>query len=139
MGNVTARVQAVKPMEIHDLLAFELTLFLRIQVRSPFVGDECFIGTPEDPLTVRLHRAEWDQHIPILARDGLPAGVIAIANLNAAASKFKVPAATGAGPMGTFNTFVNARADLPNRGVSTSLKVQAEAFLAQNPDYSGAD
>lgn len=137
MGNVTARVQAVKPMVINDLLAFDLTLFLRIHVRNPFVGGECYIGSPARPLTVRLHRAEWDQHIPILKREGLPAGVIAIANVNAAATNFKIPAVTGAGPIGAFNTFVNARAGLPNPGASTSLKVQAEAFLAQNSDYSG--
>lgn len=138
MGNVTARVEAVKPPVLHDFLAFDMTLFLRIQVRSPFVGGECYIGTPEHPLTVRLHRADFDQHIPTLRRDGLPEGVMAIADIHAAASKFKVPAVTGAGPLGAFNTFVNVRASLPNKGTSTSLKIQAEAFLAQNPDYSEA-
>ena len=136
MGNVTARVQAVKPMIVHDLLAFDLTLFLRIQVRNTFVGGECFIGTPEEPLTIRVYRADWDRYVPTLNRDGLPDHVLAIGNIHLAAAKFRVPAATGAGPKGAFNTFVNARAGLPNTGSTTSLSIQVEAFLAWNPDYS---
>lgn len=135
-GNLTVRVQAVKPMVIHDLLAFDLTLFLRIHVRNPFVGGDCFIGTPEEPLSIRTHRADWDQYIPSLQRDDLPGNVLAIAGINVAASKFRVPAASGAGPKGAFNTIVNARAGLPNSGSTTSLKINAEAFLAHNPDYS---
>jgi len=136
MGNVTVRVQAVKPMIIHDFMAFDLTLFLRIHIQNLFVGGECYLGTPEDPLTMRMHRLEWDQFIPSLTRgNGLPGNVIAISNLYVGASKFRVPAATGAGPKGAFNTFVNSRANLPNSGGSTSLKIYAEAFLAPNPDY----
>ena len=136
MGNVKARVQAVKPMEVNDLLAFDLTLFLRIQVQNPFVGGDCYIGTSEDPLKVRMQRLDWDEYIPTLVRrDDIPGNVIAIAGLNVGGSKFRVPAATGAGPNGAFNTFVNSRASLPNRGTSTSLKIQAEAYIAQNPNY----
>ncbi len=135
MGNVTATVQAVNPMTIHDLLAFELTLYLRIHVHSPFVGGDCYIGTPDEPLTVRLHRLDWDQYVPALSREGVPDHVIAITNLHVGGSKFTVPAVSGAGPKGAFNTFVNSRAGLPNRGKTTSLKIQASAFLAQNPDY----
>ncbi len=137
MGTVTARVQAVKPMIIHDLLAFDLTLFLRIQVRNTFVGGECFIGTPEEPLSIGVYRADWDRYVPKLSRDGLPDHVMAIGNIHLAASKFKVPAATGAGPKGAFNTLVNSRAGLPNKGSTTSLRIQVEAFLAHNPDYRG--
>jgi hypothetical protein len=135
MGNVTARVQAVKPMIVHDLLAFDLTLFLRIQVRNTFVGGECFIGTPDEPLTIQVYRADWDQYIPKLTRDGLPDNVLAIGNIHLAASKFRVPASTGAGPKGAFNTLVNSRAGLPNTGSTTSLRIQVEAFLAHNPDF----
>lgn len=137
MGNVTARVRAVKPMRIHDLLAFDLTLFLRIQVRNTFVGGECFIGTAEEPLSIRVYRADWDQFIPTLNRDGLPDHVMGIANIHLAASKFSVPAATGAGPKGALNTLVNARAGLPNNGSTTSLRIQVEAFLTHNPGYIG--
>ncbi|MBB3035768.1 hypothetical protein [Hoyosella altamirensis] len=137
MGNVTAQVQAVKPMLLNDLLAFDLTLFLRIHVQNPLVGGECYIGTPSEPLTVRMQRIEGDDHIPKLTRDGIPSGVIAIGNINVAASNFKVPAVTGAGPRGAFNTVVNVRASLPNSGVSTSLSIRADAYLAQNPDYNG--
>jgi hypothetical protein len=137
MGNATARVEAVKPLVIHDLLAFDITLFLRIQVQNSFVGGDCYIGTPEAPLTVRIHRADWDREIPALTREGVPDGVIAITNIHGAASGFKVPAVSGAGPMGVFNTLVNVRAGLPNRGKTTSLRIQADAFLAQNPGYGG--
>ncbi|MCW4352175.1 hypothetical protein ONR57_02550 [Hoyosella sp. YIM 151337] len=137
MGNVTAQVQAVKPLVINDLLAFDLTLFLRIHVQNPLVGGECYIGTPSAPLTVRMQRIEGDDYIPILKRDGVPSSVIAIGNVNVAASNFRVPAVTGAGPLGAFNTVVNVRASLPNSGVSTSLKIKADAYLAQNPDYAG--
>ena len=135
MGNVTARVQAVMPMIVHDLLAFDLTLFLRIQVKNTFVGGECFIGTPEEPLSVRVYRADWDQYVPKLTVVGLPDHVLGIGNIHLAAAKFRVPAATGAGPKGAFNTLVNARAGLPNSGATTSLKIQTEAFLARNPDW----
>lgn len=137
MGNVTAKVEAVKPLIINDLLAFDLTLFLRIHVQNPLVGGECYIGTPSNPLVVRMQRIEGDQYIPRLNRKGVPRDVIAIGNVNVAASNFKVPAVTGAGPLGAFNTVVNVRASLPNSGVSTALKIKSDAYLAQNPDYSG--
>jgi hypothetical protein len=137
VGEVTARVEAVRPPVINDLMAFDLSLFLRIHVRNPFVGGDCYIGTPKEPLAVRMQRIPGSEHIPQLARDVLPSGVVGITNINVAAANFSVPAVTGAGPMGAFNAVVNVRANLPNSGVSTALKIKCDAFLAQNPDYAG--
>lgn len=136
-GEVTARVEAVRPPVINDLLAFDLSLFLRIHVRNTFVGGECYIGTASEPLTVRMQRLPGGDLIPRLATDPLPSGIVGITNINVAASNFSVPAVTGAGPMGAFNTVVNLRANLPNSGVSTALRIKCDAFLAQNPDFSG--
>ncbi|GGC67022.1 hypothetical protein GCM10011410_19610 [Hoyosella rhizosphaerae] len=137
VGTVVSRVQAVKPLVINDLMAFDLTLFLRIHVHNPLVGGECYIGSPSTPLEVRMQRIEGEKNIPTLVRKGIPSGVIAIGNVNVAAKNFPVPTASGAGPRGAFNTIVNLRASLPNNGSSSSLSVRSEAFLAQNPDYVG--
>lgn len=136
-GEVTARVEAVRPPVINDLMAFDLSLFLRIHVRNTFIGGDCYIGSAKEPLAVRMQRVPGADMIPKLAADRLPAGVIGIANINVAASNFAVPAVSGAGPLGAFNTVVNMRANLPNSGVSTSLRIRCDAFLAQNPDYAG--
>lgn len=137
VGGVTAQVEAVRPPVVNDLLAFDLSLFLRIHVRNPLVGGDCYIGTASEPLAVRMQRVPGADLVPRLSVDRLPAGVVGITNINVAASNFAVPAVTGAGPLGAFNTVVNMRANLPNSGVSTALRIKCDAFLAQNPDYSG--
>ncbi|MBD8505989.1 hypothetical protein HT102_05770 [Hoyosella sp. G463] len=137
MGAVTSRVEAVKPLVINDLMAFDLTLFLRVHVHNPFVGGDCYIGTHAKPLIVRMQRIDGAENIPGLIRKGIPSSVIGISNVNVAATGFPVPSVSGAGPMGAFNTVVNLRASLPNAGTTSKLSVRTEAFLAQNPDFTG--
>lgn len=112
---------------------------IRIKLSNPMLGDNCYIGTTAEPVTLDL------KVDPSTGGEAgfIPSGEVGtyFPGFTATATDFAVPGATGCGPLGSLNWAANLRAGLPAAtGNSLTTKVDmysASAWLVyqsqQNP------
>ena len=132
-----------------------ITLPIKIQLVSPLLGGNCFIGSDDDPIGLNIANTTAPTFdIQFFDPDGTPSAdpsaVMARFFLPGATqgdSSFAVPAATGCGPGGTVDATINSRLGLPspagNNSSSlygwrnrTSLRLSGATFHYAPPPYS---
>jgi len=99
-----------------------ITLPIKIQLVSPLLGGNCFIGSDDDPIVLNIANTTAPTFdIQFFDPDGTPSAdpsaVMARFFLPGATqgdSSFAVPAATGCGPAGTADATINSRLGLPS-------------------------
>ena len=99
-----------------------ITLPIKIQLVSPLLGGNCFIGSDDDPIGLNIANTTAPTFdIQFFDPDGTPSAdpsaVMARFFLPGATqgdSSFAVPAATGCGPAGTADATINSRLGLPS-------------------------
>ncbi|PTR25657.1 hypothetical protein C8K36_10687 [Rhodococcus sp. OK519] len=130
LAGVTSTVEAVDIPVFNGIITdFDMTLPVRLKIDNPFLGDNCYIGTEDNPVVFELDNtntlddlAETDTTTPY------PAGTAALDNVKNAATNFALPGATGCGPFGILNPIVNWRAKVPAES-GTSLETVSTGFL----------
>lgn len=133
LAAVTAEVEGVGLPVMHDqIFDFNIDLPVRMKINNPFLGDKCYIGSPDTPVTFELRGVNPGTANPpvyeVLGEPDYPAETLKISNVQAAAADFALPSASGCGPFGVLNPIVNWRAKLPATQ-NTSLITEAEAYL----------
>ncbi|GAA4481329.1 hypothetical protein GCM10023094_29290 [Rhodococcus olei] len=127
LTGVTSQVEATETPTINGLVTdFDLTMPARLKIDNPLLGDNCYIGSPENPVVFELNKGPEmpEGHF----EDPYPAGTAWLTNIHNEAADFALPGATGCGPFGVLNPIVNWRAKVPNDS-GTSLNTEATGFL----------
>lgn len=127
LAAVTSQVEAVETPTLNGLVTdFDITLPARLKINNPFLGDNCYIGSPENPVVFELDNdpAGFEAHY----EDPYPAETAWLSGIHNKATDFELPGATGCGPFGALNPIVNWRAKVPN-GTGTSLETVSTGFL----------
>ncbi|MFF1555585.1 hypothetical protein ACFVX3_31665 [Rhodococcus erythropolis] len=133
LAAVTAEVEGVGAPVMHDqIFDFNIDFPVRMKINNPFLGGNCYIGSAANPVTFELRGVNPGTDDPpvyeVLGEPDYPADTLKISNVQAAATDFALPGASGCGPFGVLNPIVNWRAKLPNTQ-NTSLTTEAEAYL----------
>jgi hypothetical protein len=120
-----------------------ITLPIKIQLVSPLLGGNCYIGSDDDPIVLNLENTTAPTFsIESFDADGTPnpSGVMGRFFLPGATqgdSSFAVPAATGCGPGGTADATINSRLGLPSPSGNNSIVLNdATSFLTGFNDPS---
>lgn len=132
LAAVTAEVQAVAVPVMHDeIFDFNIDMPVRMKLNNAFLGDNCYLGSAESPVTFELRGVRGGALDPVYNVVGgpdYPEGTLQVTNVHTAAKDFALPGATGCGPFGALNPIVNWRAKTPAT-TGTSLAVQATAYM----------
>ncbi len=119
-----------------------VVLPIKIQLINPKLGDQCFIGTDANPITVSLTDGTTSPPPPntpisgnIANLDVLDDGnLVTIGNLDLVDNAFAVPGASGCGhPAGRLDGAINARQGLPAPAGNNTLILNGSSALAE-PD-----
>ncbi|WP_241665756.1 hypothetical protein [Prescottella subtropica] len=102
---------------------------IRIKLSNPLLGDNCYLGTTDDPIDLDLKVDPSTGGQPA----GIPSGEVGtyFPGYGAAATDFAVPGATGCGPLGSLNWAVNLRAGLPSAS-GNSLTTTVDMYTASS-------
>ncbi|WP_430334026.1 hypothetical protein [Rhodococcus sp. ACT016] len=100
---------------------------IRIKLANPILGDNCYIGTSQNPVAL-------DLKVDPTTGDGagpIPSGEVGthFSNYTATATDFAVPGATGCGPLGSLDWAANLRAGLP-AATGNSLTTTVDMYTA---------
>jgi hypothetical protein len=137
LNRVTAKVRlAGTPTGFNALGALVpdvpiLTLPVKIQLQNPLLGKNCYIGSNANPIVLRP--GTITQGTPSSAPDpnGFPVFFLTISGSTLADDSFRVPRATGCGPLGIANPAINQRQHLPSPAGNNELVLEdATAFTA---------
>jgi hypothetical protein len=130
LAGVTSTVEAVDTPVFNGIITdFDMTLPVRLKIDNPFLGDNCYIGTADNPVVFELNKSNPMDDLPTTDLETpYPVGTAAIDNIQNTAADFALPGATGCGPFGVLNPIVNWRAKVPAES-GTSLKTVSTGFL----------
>lgn len=122
---ITAHVEeaGTPTVDTSDLTNTTVNLPIRLKLSNPLLGDNCYIGTEDDPIDITLladDETMFNEH-PWTGDDGNSYLGVSYPNIEASDTDFAVPGATGCGPLGLFNGLVNLRAGLPSEGGNNSI------------------
>ncbi|MFC7451086.1 hypothetical protein [Rhodococcus daqingensis] len=130
LAGVTSEVQAVSVPKLNGIITdFDLTLPVRLKISNAFLGDNCYIGSPENPVIFELDNVNTPENpVQSHVEDPYPAGTVWMSNVKNESSGFALPGATGCGPFGALNPIVNWRAKVPNNE-NTTLSTVSTGYL----------
>ncbi|WP_182359247.1 hypothetical protein [Tomitella gaofuii] len=125
----------------NSLLSLSIDLPVRIKLSNPLLGDNCYLGSEDDPITLRIRTTDTSQQEWTSVADkypdapaGIPGGYIG--NTIGGDNQFAVPGATGCGLFGSLNGLVNARAQAPSPSGNNSLTVSHDVYTAAPKDVA---
>ncbi|MEU6746761.1 hypothetical protein ABZ914_11120 [Spirillospora sp. NPDC046719] len=102
-----------------------LRLKLKVDVRNPLVGDQCTIGTKNDPITLNLTIGTTSPPPPNQPISGSPPVDVSadplVFRLKLVDNAFAVPRSSSCGPAGLFNGIVDWRAGLPAKAGTNTV------------------
>lgn len=130
---ITAHVEEAGTPYIDTLDPSNATVNLpiRLKLSNPLLGDDCYIGTEEEPIDITLNGdpdTMGGHQSPIPGDDGNEYAGHMYPHLEASDSDFAVPGATGCGPFGLLNGLVNLRAGLPSKGGNNSIWTETSMY-----------
>lgn len=132
LAAVTAQVQAVDTPELlGDVFELDIDMPVRMKLENPFLGGNCYLGSPEEPVVLGLRGLHDGANAPVMGVVGVPeypADTLEVTNVNNVATDFELPAASGCGPFGVLNPIVNWRAKTPAT-TGTSIATEATAYM----------
>ncbi|MFE3293802.1 hypothetical protein [Rhodococcus sp. NPDC059234] len=131
LAGVTSEVQAVSVPHFNtdNITDFDMSLPVRLKINNTFLGDNCYIGSPETPVVFNLKPANTPADPPGSTIGApYPEGTVSMTNVKNEATGFALPGATGCGPFGALNPIVNWRAKVPN-STGTSLNTVSTGYL----------
>ncbi|CAM2962267.1 Secreted protein [Prescottella defluvii] len=130
LAGVTSTVEAVDTPVFNGIITdFDMTLPVRLKIDNPFLGDNCYIGTADNPVVFELNKSNPMDDLPTTDLETpYPVGTAALDNIQNTAEGFALPGATGCGPFGMLNPIVNWRAKVPAEA-GTSLTTTSTGFL----------
>lgn len=131
---ITAYVeQAGTPVfDNRDINNMNLQLPIKLRLSNPLLGNNCYIGSDEDPVNLHLYvdpETLGGMQNPIPGDDGNEYLGLVYPNAVASDTDFSVPGATGCGPLGLMNGIVNLRAGLPSASGNNNIEVQTAVNL----------
>ncbi|MFC9515700.1 hypothetical protein ACFTSD_08250 [Nocardiaceae bacterium NPDC056970] len=139
LAAVTSTVEAVDVPVFNGIITdFDVTLPVRLKIDNPFLGDDCYIGTADNPVVFELDNTNTLDDLPTTdTTTPYPVGTAALDGVKNAATNFELPGATGCGPFGILNPIVNWRAKVPAES-GTSLTTVSTGYLFP-ADAGGTD
>ncbi|MQY07018.1 hypothetical protein [Actinomadura macrotermitis] len=106
-----------------------LVLRMRIKVINPLLGDKCYIGSKDDPITLRLGISATNPPPPNTPIEGEAPEMVSfdppVLKATMVDNEFAVPKSNGCGPFGLLNPIADFRAGLPSAaGHNTAIFTQ---------------
>lgn len=132
---ITAHVEEAGQLYFNNTLAdMYLLMPIRIRLENPLLGGNCYIGSEENPINLKLQvdtETLGGIQNPIVGDDGETHRGILYPHPEASDDEFSVPAASGCGLFGSLNWMVNLRAGLPSPSGENSMWVKTSQYSAQ--------
>lgn len=135
LAGVTAQVEALEVPKFNGYLTnFDMTLKVRMKINNAFLGDNCYLGSAENPVVMHLEKTNALDDQPT-ATSGAPfhPDTVELAGIKNSATDFSIPEASGCGPFGVLNPIVNWRAKVPATG-GTTLTTRSSGYLSLATD-----
>lgn len=124
-------------------LAPEVKLPIRLKLSNPLLGDNCYIGTEDDPIVLDMiaDAATMGNFEAPISENGEEYIGNVYRGVEAEGDTFTVPGATGCGPfgLGSMNWAVNLRAGLPSASGNNSIRVTSDIFAGNAADIYNAN
>jgi hypothetical protein len=125
---LTALVRSAGPITNFALTSF--TQPVKIQLISPVLGGNCYIGSDSDPIVLNPTITSGTLSIEF-DPNGFPnTGVFDFSNDQVTDNTFTVPVATGCGPGDVADAAIDAVLGLPSPSGTNSLVLNGNSFLA---------
>ncbi|EOM75743.1 hypothetical protein Rrhod_2909 [Rhodococcus rhodnii LMG 5362] len=123
LTQIQATVEAVGTPTVNVLDA-NLSMPVRLKLQNKLLGNNCYLGSPTNPVTLNLASSGNPRSQPI---GGGTVGAVFPATPHTDTT-FAVPAATGCGPLGSLNWAVNLRAGTPSPTGRNSLTATSDVY-----------
>lgn len=123
LTQIQSTVEAVGTPFVNVLDA-AVSMPVRLKLENPLLGDNCYLGSETNPITLNLETTGNPPSEPI--GGGTPGAVFpAVPHTD---TTFAVPAASGCGPLGSLNWAVNLRASTPSASGYNSLATTSDVY-----------
>jgi hypothetical protein len=116
-----------------------LTIPLKLQLKNLLLGNGCYVGSNSDPVLIRLRQTSAPAYTHSAADPhGYPVELYTYEIAGQSDDTFAEPAATGCGPGGLLDSFVNGELGLPSPAGDNHLSVPNEALEIATTKAGGA-
>jgi hypothetical protein len=108
-----------------------LTMPVKFQIENLVLGKNCFVGSDHAPIVLHLVQTSApDDVLTSSDPNGYPVTLSETSGSNIVATGFSEPKATGCGPAGILDGFVDGRLGLPSPASANSFSAEGDSITA---------
>jgi hypothetical protein len=112
-----------------------LTLPVKVRLQNALLGHECYIGSDTDPITLDLTTGPavgGPTGAPGVISTKEEGGILALNGTSLVSNTFAVPAATGCGPFGLFDSLIDGEVGLPSPAGANTVVLNGRVEIANS-------
>jgi hypothetical protein len=110
-----------------------LTLPVKVRLQNALLGGECYIGSDADPIALDLTTGPTvggPTGAPGVVSTKEEGGILVIGGTSLVSNTFAVPAATGCGPFGLFDSLIDGEIGLPSPAGNNTAVLNGKVEIA---------
>jgi hypothetical protein len=112
-----------------------LTLPVKVKLENPLFGEECYIGTESEPMTIELTTGATSggpTGNPGTKKSKEGGGILEISGVSLVSNTFKAPGASGCGLFGLLDGLINEKIGLPSAAGKNTAVLNGKVEIANS-------